>query len=349
MNILAIDTSCDETAVAVTSGRTVISHVEYSQIYLHKQYGGVMPSVAKRAHEERIDMVIEQALKRAHIGIKDIDHIAVTYGPGLAIALEVGIKKAFELASAHRKSVIPVNHMEGHLYSAFVQNKNGNPDRDITFPLLGLLVSGGHTELVLWTGHLSYKIIGQTIDDAAGEALDKAARMVGFEYPGGPVLEKFARDVHNADPYKFPRPMMRSQDLNLSFSGLKTAFLYCTRKMNEEEKNENIKNLSSSFQEAVFDSLMKKTEQAIKQYNVMNLVAGGGVVINQRFRYLLRNLVHKYKGTVYFPSYNYLTSDNAAMIGVAAYFKAQKNIFVKKDGILDRVPRLSLENGYAID
>lgn len=349
MKILAIDTSCDETAVAVTSERRVLSHVEYSQIYLHKQYGGVMPSVAKRAHEERIDMVIEQALKRARVSMAHIDHIAVTYGPGLAIALEVGIKKSFELAIKYDKKVIPVNHMEGHLYSAFVQNKNGNPQLDFKFPMLGLLVSGGHTELVLWKDHLNYEIIGQTIDDAAGEALDKAARMIGFEYPGGPVLEKFAHDIKNVDTYKFPRPMMRSNDLNWSFSGLKTAFLYCTRKMNEEEKNENVKNLASSFQEAVFDSLMKKTEQAMKIHNITILSAGGGVVINQRFRYLLRNLAHKYSASVYFPSYNYLTSDNAAMIGVAAHFKAMKGIFAKTGVSLDRVPRLSLENGYVID
>lgn len=349
MKILAIDTSCDETAVAVTEERRVLSHIEFSQIYLHKQYGGVMPSVAKRAHEERIDMVVSDTLKRARLSMEDIDAIAVTYGPGLAIALEVGIKKAFELAAAFHKKVIPVNHMEGHLYSSFVQNRNGKPEREFSFPMLGMLVSGGHTELVLWKDHLSYEIIGETIDDAAGEALDKAARMVGFEYPGGPVLERLAADVNNVDEYKFPRPMRMSNDLNFSYSGLKTAFLYCIKKMNDDEKNKNIKNLASSFQEAVFQSLMNKTDQAIKYHNIKVVAAGGGVVINQRFRFLLRKLAHKYQGRVLFPSFNYLTADNAAMIGVAAFYKSQKGIFIKEGVTLDRVPRLSLENQYPID
>ncbi len=348
MKILAIDTSCDETAVAVTSERRVLSHVEFSQVYLHKQYGGVMPSVAKRAHEERIDFVVDDALKRARVSMDEIDHIAVTYGPGLAIALEVGIKKAVELASKYRKKVIPVNHMEGHLYSSFIQNKNGNPVRDFSFPMLGLLVSGGHTELVLWKDHLSYEIVGETIDDAAGEALDKAARMLGFEYPGGPVIERLAADVDNNDIYKFPRPMRMSNDLNFSYSGLKTAFLYCIKKMSEDEKNSNIKNLSSSFQEAVFNSLMNKTEQAMKNYKVNIVVAGGGVVINKRFRFFLRTIANKYKIESLFPPFNYLTADNAAMIGVAAYYKAQAGIFAKEGVSLDRVPRLSLENPYLI-
>lgn len=348
MKILAIDTSTDETAVAITSERRVLAHVEFSQIYLHTKWGGVVPSIAKRAHEERIDEVVKETLKRGRTSIEDIDYIAVTYGPGLAIALGVGIKKAIELASRYKKKLIPVNHMEGHLYSAFVQNSNGNPSIDFNFPYIGLLVSGGHTELIEWSNHLKYRILGETLDDAAGEALDKAARMLGFGYPGGPVLERLSELVNNIDQYKFPRPMLRSNDSNLSFSGLKTAFLYCIRKMNEEEKNKNINLLSSSFQEAVFDSLIKKTERCIKEKNISDIVTGGGVVINKRFRNLFRNLVKKNNGTVLFPSDGYLTTDNAGMIGVAAYFKAQQGIFVKTDGILDRVPRLSLENGYII-
>ncbi len=349
MLILAIDTSCDETAVAVTSDRKVLSHIEYSQIQIHTKWGGVVPSLAKRAHEERIDFVIEQALKKAHISIERIDYIAVTYGPGLAIALEVGLQKAKELSVQYNKKLIPVNHMEGHLYSPFIQNRNGNPHIDFQFPYLSLLVSGGHTEIVLWKDHLSYEIIGQTIDDAAGEALDKAAKMLGFGYPGGPVIERLAEKTDGIDRYKFPRPMVRSTDLNLSFSGLKTAFLYCIKKMNNKDLVDNIDNLSYSFQEAVFDSLLKKTERALQRTNVYNLTAGGGVVINHRFRYLFRRLVSKYKGSIRFPPYKYLTSDNASMIGVAAHFKAQNNIFAKDVMHLDRVPRLSLENPYLVD
>ncbi len=349
MLILAIDTSCDETAVAITSGRQVLSHVEYTQIQIHTAWGGVVPSLAKRAHEERIDYVIEKALKKARKQITDIDYIAVTYGPGLAIALEVGILKAQEIARKYNKPIIPVNHMEGHIYSSFVQNSKGNPNFEFAFPYIGVLVSGGHTELILWKDHLSYEIIGETVDDAAGEALDKAGKMLKLGYPGGPVLERLAEKAGNSDYYKFPRPMLRSQDLNFSFSGLKTAFLYCIKKMNEDEIVESMDNLSSSFQEAVFATLIKKLELAIKQYKIVRLVTGGGVVINKRFRYLIRHLVQKYDGTVLFPSFKYLTSDNASMIGVAAYYKLQKNIIVRSTDQLQRVPRLSLENPYIID
>ncbi|MDO8496921.1 MAG: tRNA (adenosine(37)-N6)-threonylcarbamoyltransferase complex transferase subunit TsaD [bacterium] len=369
MKILAIDTSCDETAAAVTEGRKVLSNVIYSQVLVHKSWGGVVPSLAKRAHEERIDYVVSEAVRKAFrvenfspselASLKEeaqtstriqnfqhffsqIDVIAVTQGPGLAIALEVGIQKAKELAEKYKKPLIAVNHMEGHIYSSFVQNSKGNPSYDFEFPYLALLVSGSHTELVLFKDHISYEVIGKSVDDAGGEAIDKAARMIGFGYPGGPTLERLALDVKNKDFYKFPRPMSHSGDLNFSFSGLKTSFFYYIRKLSEEEKNKNLKELASSYQEAVFDCLIIKTEKAMKQTGIKKLVVGGGVIANKRLRNLLRALVKKYNGSVLFPPYPYLTGDNAAMIGVAAHFKAEKKMYMQDLSTLDRIPRLSL-------
>ncbi|MFA6391019.1 MAG: tRNA (adenosine(37)-N6)-threonylcarbamoyltransferase complex transferase subunit TsaD [Patescibacteria group bacterium] len=340
MNILAIDTSCDETSVAITDGRRVLSNVIYSQVLLHKKWGGVVPSIAKRAHEEKIDFVVEEAIKK--FSIKEIDYIAVTQGPGLAVALEVGIKKAKELAAAYQKKLIAVNHLEGHIYSAFVQNSQGNPKRDFKFPYLALIISGGHTEFVIFRNHLEYEIIGQTLDDAAGEALDKAAKLLGLGYPGGPVLERLSKEVKNIDSHSFPRPMLKSKDLNFSFSGLKTSFYYFLKSQAAKTPLSGVKELASSFQEAVFDTLIKKTEMAIKQTGINRLIIGGGVIANSRLRNLMRSLVKKYQGKVLFPSYKYLAGDNAAMIGIVAGYKADKKLFVEDIDKLDRTPRMSL-------
>ena len=347
MIILALDTSADETSAAVVVDRKVLSHIEYSQILLHTEYGGIFPSLAKRAHQEKIDWVIAKTLKKAKIGIENIDCIAVTYGPGLAIALEVGILKAIELSEKHNKKLIGVNHMEGHLYSSFVQNSKGNPKRPFIFPYLGLLISGGHTELIHFKDHLQYEVLGETVDDAAGESLDKAARMLGFGYPGGPILERLASEISNVDPYKFTRPM-HSGDLQFSFSGLKTAFLYFLRKMSDEDKIKNMNHLASSFQEAVFGAVLKKTEQAVLKTGVRHIVVGGGVSVNERLRYLLRAMISRYDGNVNFPPYKYLNFDNAAMIGVAASFRAERGLFITNTQDLDRKPRLSLAINYLI-
>lgn len=340
--ILAIDTSADETSVAVTKGHRVLASAQYSQMLTHTKWGGIVPSIAKRAHEERIEFVVKDALRKAGKEMTEIDFIAVTVGPGLAVALEVGIKHAKNLATKFHKKVIPVNHMEGHIYSAFVQNRKGNPDRPVIFPYLALLISGGHTEIVLFDNHLTYEVVGQTRDDAAGEAIDKAARMLGLGYPGGPVIERLSSEIGNIDRYGFPRPMLKSNTFEFSFSGLKTAFFYFLNKMPESEKANNIRYLASSFQQAVFDTLLHKTELAMKQKEINKLVIGGGVSANKYLRMLIRRMVKKHKGLVYFPPYSYLTGDNAAMIGVAAYYKAQKNHFSENLALLDRIPRLSL-------
>lgn len=338
MKILAIETSADETAAALVEGRRVLSNVIYSQILIHKKWGGIFPSLAKRAHEEKIDFVVDEALKKHKI--EAVDFIAVTQGPGLAVSLEVGIKKAKELGKIYGKKLIGVNHLEGHIYSSFVQNSRGKPDIDFKFPYLALVISGGHTELVKFTGHLRYEVIGETIDDAAGEALDKAAKLMELGYPGGPVIERLAREAGNTDQYKFPRPMLKSPDLNFSFSGLKTAFYYFLKKHPEESAR--LKELASSFQEAVFDTVLKKTEKAIRQTGINKLVVGGGVSANLYLRKKFRDLANRQNGQVFFPPYKYLTGDNAAMIGVVASFKAEKEIFVDDSDKLDRVPRMKL-------
>ncbi len=350
MKILAIETSADETAAAVIEGRKVLSNVIYSQILIHKKWGGIFPSLAKRAHEEKIDSVIEEALEKHKM--EEINFIAVTQGPGLAVSLEVGIKKAKDLAKKYQKKLISVNHLEGHIYSAFVENSQGNPKIDFKFPYLALIISGGHTEFVILKNHLEYQIIGETLDDAAGESLDKAAKLLGLGYPGGPVIERLAKEVENKDFHNFPRPMLKSKDLNFSFSGLKTSFYYFLKNNDSvipakagiqlNGSKFNLRQLASSFQEAVFDTLIKKTEMAIKQTDINRLIIGGGVIANKRLRNLMRSMVKKYQGEVLFPSYKYLTGDNAAMIGVVAGFKAEKGLFVTDLDKLDRIPRMSL-------
>ncbi|MFH0979489.1 MAG: tRNA (adenosine(37)-N6)-threonylcarbamoyltransferase complex transferase subunit TsaD [Candidatus Roizmanbacteria bacterium] len=371
MKILAIDTSCDETAAAIVEGRRVLSNVIYSQILIHKKWGGVVPSLAKRAHEERIDFVIGETLRKFfgpvsvsfpsvlapkrstarrrdpfHLDtqkfINNIDAIAITQGPGLAVALEVGIKKAKELAKQYHKKLISVNHLEGHIYSPFVQNSQGNPKIDFKFPYLALVISGGHTEFIKFSDHLKYEVIGSTLDDAAGEALDKAAKLLGLGYPGGPVIERLAKEVGNIDFHKFPRPMLKSNDLNFSFSGLKTSFYYFLKKRPHSTEAVDIRQLASSFQEAVFDTVIKKTERAIKEIGINRLLVGGGVIANLYLRKLFRDLIKKNQGEVLFPSYKYLTGDNAAMIGIVAGFKAEKKIFVADIEKLDRIPRMIL-------
>lgn len=340
MKILAIETSADETSASVCEGQKVLSNVIYSQILLHKKWGGIYPTLAKRAHEQKINPVIEKAMKG--FSFKDIDAIAVTNGPGLAIALEVGIKKAKELAINNQKKLISVNHLEGHIYSCFVQNSKGNPYREFQFPYLAYVISGGHTEIVLLKDHVTYEILGETLDDAAGEALDKAAKMLGLGYPGGAVIERLAQDVENKDYFHFPRPMLHSPDLSFSFSGLKTSLYYFLKKISEEQKNNKLKEICSSYQDAVLHVLVKKLENAINKTGINRVVVGGGVSANLLLRKKIKKLLESNNGSVFFPPYKYLTGDNAAMIGVVAYYKAQKNQYISEFDSLDRIPRLRL-------
>lgn len=339
--ILAIDTSCDETSAAVTDGRRVLSNVISSQIDIHKKYGGVYPALAKRAHQERIDFVVKEALRRGLKPTESIEAVAVTQGPGLAIALEVGIKKAKEVAKENSLPLIAINHLEGHIYSCLAQNREGKPEREIKFPVLCLIVSGGHTEIVLMKDHGVYNVIGATLDDACGEALDKAAKILKLGYPGGPVIETLA---FRGNPHKYllHPPLREKSNLNFSYSGLKTQLLYSVQKMSEDELGKNLHNLAASFQEACFEQIIRKVTRAIKIHQPKTIVCGGGVIANKYLRKLMRRVAKENNLPVLFPPYKNLTGDNAAMIGVAAYYKFQRKEFVKDINSLDREPRLSL-------
>ncbi|MBI4215261.1 MAG: tRNA (adenosine(37)-N6)-threonylcarbamoyltransferase complex transferase subunit TsaD [Parcubacteria group bacterium] len=346
--ILAIDTSCDDTSVAVLRDDCVLSSIVSSQMDIHKQWGGVVPNLARRAHEERIDYCIELALKRAGIKLEKIDAIAVTYGPGLAPALEVGVRKAKELALRHNKKLIAVNHMEGHLVSPFLKTRYGDYyGKNVTdprFPLLSLCVSGGHTELVRveWWG--KYKIIGQTLDDAAGEAFDKVGRMLELGYPGGPVIE-FLALKGDREKYPLPRPMEWSQDYNFSFSGLKTACLYSIQKIKQELEarfHEIIPDFCASFQEAVVDSLLIKLERAVNNLQPKMVLVSGGVSVNKRLRRKCQSRFRKLGVPLYFPHKKFCM-DNAAMIGLAGYYKYQRGEFIQNVNTLDRRPSITIE------
>lgn len=343
MKILAIETSSDETAAAVTQGRKIISNVVFSQIDLHREYGGIYPFLAKREHEKKIDTVIKKALKNANTKIKNIDAVAVTFGGGLVIALEVGLRRAKDLAKKYGKPLIPVDHTEGHIYSVFAQGREGAPKRDFSFPFLALIVSGGTTKLIWVEGHLRYKIIGKTLDDATGEALDKAAKLMGMSYPGGPVIEELAKRG-NPDFLKLPVPMQEAKDLNFSYSGLKTAFKRELEKMPDDQIAKNFHHLASSFQQVAFQHLINKLALALERKDFKYLVVGGGVSANKKLRLMIRQLLYKKSRSVYFPYKRELCTDNAAMIGIAGYFKYKKGVFIKnKFGRADRVARPELK------
>lgn len=376
MKILAIETSCDETAIAIVefSGRKekptikILTNLVSSQVKLHAKYGGVVPNIAKREHQKNLVPLLLQGMKEARIpsskngrkneelqtGIEailerepelcgqilkkilplkapDIDAIAVTHGPGLAPALWVGINFAKSLAYTWNKPLIPVNHMEGHLYSAFLQNTGTKNNRlPITipqFPALALLVSGGHTELVVMHGHGKYKIIGETLDDAAGEAFDKVARILGLGYPGGPEIsrlaEKFPVSGNKLPVIKLPRPMLNSSDYNFSFSGLKTAALYLWQKIPRTPKTKIP--VAKEFQNAVVEVLTEKTIRAAKEYKAKSILLGGGVAANQLLRITLAEKIKKERQKIDYrlPAAN-LTGDNALMISLAAFFAGKK-------------------------
>ena len=315
--ILAIETSCDETAAAVLeNGRVLLSSVVASQIDLHQQYGGVFPEVASRQHVITIYDVVEQALQQAYLSLDNIDAIAVTRGPGLAGSLVVGMNMAKGIALGKQIPLIGVNHLEGHIYSAWVfSSEILNPPPAPEFPLIALLVSGGHTEINLMDGHLSYKRLGSTLDDAAGEAFDKVARLLGLPYPGGPSIQKAAMNG-NPSAFRFPRANLDGS-YNFSFSGLKTSVLRMVRELEKSRSKLPVEDLAASFQQAVVDVLFQKTIQAAKQHKVKNIIVAGGVSANQLLRDTFLNQSHF---NVFIPPFKYCT-DNAAMIAAAGYFR----------------------------
>lgn len=341
--ILAIDTSCDETSAAVTVDDRVMSNVVSSQVEFHQEYGGVVPYIARRMHQQLIEPAISQALKRARKNWSQIDAFAITFGPGLAPALEVGITKAKELAQKHGKPLIAVNHMEAHLLSSFAKNSKGNgPLTKIKpqFPILGMLVSGGHTQLVLMKDFGQYLLLGETLDDAAGEAFDKVAKMLDLGYPGGPIISELAKK--GQPKYELPIPMKSSKDLNFSFSGLKTACLYKIQKIRSGRKvNKSFfQDFAASFEKAVAQALAVKLKKAIGKYNPKQILLGGGVINNLTIRKEARITAQKFGLKVFIPYHKKLFMDNAAMIGVCGWFQAQRGDLVKNINALDRQPNL---------
>lgn len=372
MYILSIDTSCDDTSVAISNDLNIIANVFWSKIKTHEKWGGVVPNEAKRQHEEFLPHAVDECLKEANrklddsFGLTKIDYFAVTYGPGLAVALEPGIKIAKELSRKYNKPLVAVNHMAGHIYAVLARDENNIPLSDLAefeFPLLALTISGGHTDLIFMKDDLDFKVIGTKLDDALGECIDKVGRILGLPFPAGKYLEEIAIKG-NPKSYKLPRPMSGSQDLNFSYSGLKTSVLYMIRKYVEQKHGiklddklkitdlssyldeSEIQNFASSFQIAAFESLNIKIRLALSKYKVKSLVVGGGVIANQTLRLLIDNICREFKTNFYYPKPFYLCTDNAAMIAIAAfyYIKNNKNVYNYNElDKIDRVPGLSIE------
>jgi len=325
MKILGIETSCDETAASVIENNNnikVLSNIISSQIEIHKKYGGVVPEVAAREHVLNILPVVNEALAKAGIkrneAPKKLDALAVTIGPGLITSLIVGVETAKTLAYVWKLPVISINHIEGHIYANFIGDY-----KKIKLPAIILTVSGGHTMLVLMKSHGKFQTIGDTRDDAAGEAFDKAAKLMDIGYPGGPVISAMSEKFNGKNKINLPRPMLNSGNFDFSFSGLKTALLYQLKK--DKDWRNRIPEYSQDFQQAIIDVLIGKTIKAAKKYNVKTVMLAGGVAANKELRKQLQNAVEQKLKDVNFkmPELEY-TTDNAAMIATAGYFKAKQ-------------------------
>lgn len=333
VTILGIETSCDETSAAVVvDGRDVRSNIISSQVDIHKKFGGVVPEVASRKHLEMMNAVIQEALDRAGIGFKDLDAVAVTYGPGLVGALLVGVAAGKAMAYALDIPLLGINHLEGHVYANFLETPQ------LPFPLLCLVVSGGHTDLVLVNGYGDYEVVGRTRDDAAGEAFDKVARVLGLGYPGGPVIDRVAR---NGDPaaIDLPRAYLEEGSLDFSFSGLKTAVVNYAHRARQQGESVDKESLAASFQQAVVDVLVDKTMAAVDKYGTRVVMLAGGVAANSALRRQLSERA-KNKGMKLVCPPPVLCTDNAAMIACAGYYKYLRNDFAPLT--LNAVPNLKL-------
>lgn len=319
--ILSIETSCDETSIAIVkNGVEVTALTILSQMDTHAEFGGVVPEIASRMHTENITMVLEETLNKANMKVSDVDAIAVTYAPGLLGSLLVGIEFAKVLSYVYDKPLIKVNHLIGHIYA----NKIGD---NLKFPCLALIISGGHTELIKMTGDYEFEMLGKTQDDAIGEAFDKVARVIGLKYPGGPNIEKLALNGKNS--YKLPIPV-NDDTYNFSYSGLKSSVINLVN--NERQRGNEIKkeDLACSFQTVAVDELVRKLELALKNTNIKNVIIAGGVSANKYLRAEIKKICEKYDATLDLPEFIYCT-DNAAMIGAAAYPLYLKNEFADLD------------------
>ena len=312
--ILAIESSCDETAAAVVkNGREVLSNVISSQIELHKLYGGVVPEIASRKHVEKINPVIREALAEAGMKLEEMDAIGVTYGPGLVGALLVGVAAAKAISYAKNIPLVGVHHIEGHISANYIENKDLEP------PFLGMVVSGGHTHLVMVKDYGKYEILGKTRDDAAGEAFDKVARAIGLGYPGGPKIDKLAKEG-NAEAISFPRAHISDAPLDFSFSGLKSSVLNYINSCEMKDEAINRADVAASFQAAVVDAIVSHTVEAAKTYHMDKVALAGGVASNTALREAMKERCAKEGLRFYYPS-PILCTDNAAMIGCAAYYE----------------------------
>lgn len=331
--ILAIESSCDETAAAVVkNGRTVLSNVISSQIELHKLYGGVVPEIASRKHIEKINQVIEEALEQAGMTLEEMDAIGVTYGPGLVGALLVGVAEAKAIAYAAKKPLVGVHHIEGHISANYIENLDLEP------PFVCLVVSGGHTHLVVVDDYGKYQIIGRTRDDAAGEAFDKVARAIGLGYPGGPKIDKLSKEG-NADAIRFPKAHVEGAPYDFSFSGVKSAVLNYINGANMKGETIVEADIAASFQKAVTDVLVEHAMKAVKDFGMDKFAIAGGVASNSTLRAAMKEACEKNGVKFYHPSPIFCT-DNAAMIGVAAYYEYMAG--VRHGWDLNAVPNLKL-------
>ena len=329
--ILAIESSCDETAAAVVeNGRLILSSVVASQVDLHAQFGGVFPEVASRQHIRTIYTIVEEALRQAHLGLGEVDALAVTRGPGLPGSLVVGLNLAKGLALGSSLPLVGVNNLEAHIYSAWLHDADSNPPAEPQFPLLALIVSGGHTELVLMSDHLQYRSLGSTLDDAAGEAFDKVARLLGLEYPGGPAIQR-AAEGGNPTAFDFPRAWLEDT-WSFSFSGLKTAVLREVLHIKESNQRLPVTHLAASFQAAVVEVLVGKTLRAAETFHAKEVLVAGGVSANR----LLRQAFHSQsKLPTHIPPIS-LCTDNAAMIAAVGY---QRFVQGQRDALdIDALP-----------
>lgn len=332
---LAIETSCDETSVAILeNGRKVLSNVVVSQISIHEAFGGVVPEVASRKHVEMMNPVIRQALKEANLTLADCDHIAVTYGPGLVGALLVGVTSAKALSYALDKPLVGVNHIEGHIYANFIAHPELEP------PFLCLVVSGGHTHLVEVKDYSTYRILGQTRDDAAGEAYDKVARAIGLGYPGGPKIDKLSEEG-NPEAIDFPRVFLEPDSYDFSFSGLKSAVLNYLHRHRQKGEPVNEADVAASFQAAVIEVLVEKAFRAAKELGYPAVVMAGGVSANRHLRAAFQKRAEEEGRKFYFPPIE-LCTDNAAMIGCAGYYQYLAGKRANLD--LNAIPSLKLAN-----
>ncbi|MCM1498807.1 MAG: tRNA (adenosine(37)-N6)-threonylcarbamoyltransferase complex transferase subunit TsaD [Clostridium sp.] len=331
--VLGIESSCDETAAAVIkNGRQVCSNIIFSQIDLHKLYGGVVPEIASRKHIEKMNQVIREALLQAELALADIDAVAVTYGPGLVGALLVGVAEAKAIAYAANKPLVGVHHIEGHIAANYIEHPDLKP------PFMCLVVSGGHTHLVKVSDYDQFEIVGKTRDDAAGEAFDKVARAIGLGYPGGPKIDKLAKEG-NREAILFPRAKVEGNEYDFSFSGLKSAVLNYLNQCEMKQVAVNPADVAASFQYAVIDVLTTHAIRAVKEMGMDRLVIAGGVAANSSLREHLQSACDKEQIRFDYPSPIYCT-DNAAMIGVAGYYAYQKGVRHGLD--LNAVPNLKI-------